>query len=107
MTIGPVRHRNDRRPMKAYERGRLFEVRCIAADAAIRPPEILAPRRAKHDARALGLLQPLLHRAVAPHLAACEVDKAHAVAERHVAGDRAAKTDLKIVGMRSEYEEIH
>ena len=87
MAIDPVRRGDHARAMPADERDGVVEMRGILADPAIGPAQILAPRRAEHLPRRLRLLQPLLDRAVAAHLAGRQIAQADAEAERGVARD--------------------
>ena len=93
--------------MPADERDGIVQMRRILADPAIGPAEVLAPGRPEHLARGLGLLQPLLDRAVAAHLAGGEIAEADAEPERGMARDDAARADFEVVGMRAEDEEIN
>src|SRR4051812_15017010 len=92
--------------MTADERDGLIQVFRVLADLAIGPPEVLAPRGAQDGAGGLRLREPLVHGAVAAHLAGGEVAQSHAQAPRSVVCDRAAQPDLQIVGMRPERQQV-
>ena len=92
--------------MAADERHGLLQVVRILADPPIGPAKVFAPRRAQHDTGVLGLEQSLLGRAVAAELARRQVAQPHAQTERRVPGDGAAESDLEVVGVRTEYEQV-
>ena len=84
----------------------LIEMRGVFSDFAIGPAQVFAPGGAEHATRGLGLRQPLVHRAVAAHLAGGEIAQPDAQPARRMVGDGPAEADFQIVGMRSEHEEI-
>jgi hypothetical protein len=104
MSIGPVRDCHRAWPMTPDERDSLLQVSRIFSDSAIGPVEIVAPDGIKHEARRLGLGQPLLDRAVAPQLASRQIAQSDALSGCRVARDGAGKADLDVVGVRAEGE---
>jgi hypothetical protein len=106
MTIGPVRQRHCARPGLADERHRGADL-LGAADRPVRPAQVDAPRRPEDGRRGVGLRQPLLDGAVAPHLPRGQIAQTDAEPEVHVTRNGAAEPDLDVVGMRPEDEHIH
>ena len=78
----------------------------IAADSAVREPQIGPPQCAEHRPGGLRLDEPLADRAVTPHLAASQITQAHPVSERRVLGQRGADADFDVVRVRTECEYI-
>ena len=78
----------------------------VLADSSIRPPQVLAPRRAERRARRFAFGQPLLDAAVAAHLAGRQIAQPDDMPERDVPRNGAAETDFEVVGMRTEDEQI-
>ena len=105
--IRPVRQSDDARPRIAYHARSGAHVIGVAADGAIRPPEIHAPGCPKRCARVLGFGQALVNCPVAAHFACRQIAQPDTMTERRMLRDRAAEADLEIVGMRSEDEKIH
>ena len=106
MTIRPVGNGDGPRLMPANEGDRLVQMRRVLADAPVRPPQVLAPGRAKRRPGGVAFGDTLLGCAVAAHLAGREVAQPHAQVERSVPRDGAAKADFEVVRMRPEYEQI-
>ncbi len=77
-----------------------------AADAAIGPPEIFAPRGPQHGASLFRFGEALFGRPVAAQLASREIAKTDAMTQRGMLGERRAKSDLEIVRMRPEREHV-
>ena len=57
---------------------------------------------ASHGPGSFAFLQPLLGRTVGPQLTLRQVAQPDTMSRRHVFGDRSAKPDFEIVGVRSE-----
>ena len=74
--------------------------------SSIGPAQVLAPCRSQHGARRLRLEESLLRRAVAAQLARCEVAQPDVQAARRVPGDGAAESDLEVVRVRSECQQV-
>ena len=79
----------------------------FAAERPIREPQVHAPRGAEHRARGFGFRQALLDATVAAHLAGGQIAQSHAVPQRRMLGNDAAETDLDVVGMRTECEDVY
>ncbi len=92
--------------MPADEGDGLVQMCRVLADAPIRPPQVLAPGRAKRRPGSLTFGDTLLGCAVAAHLAGRQVAQPHAQVERRVPRDGAAQADFEVVRMRPEYEQI-
>ena len=92
--------------MPPDERDRVRQVRRILANPAVRPPQVLAPRRAERGPRRFAFGQPLLDAAVGAHLASREVAQPDNVPERGMPRNGAAETDFEIIRMWTEHEQI-
>ncbi len=75
-------------------------------DLAIRPMEVLAPRDSQHGRARAGLREPVVHRAVAPELAARQVAQTDLVSQPHLFGDGAPDAYLDVVRVRPEGQHI-
>ena len=106
MTILPIGNGDRARPHAANQFDDLARVLLRGPDRAVGQREILAPRRAQHRARRLGLPDALIRSAVARHLAARQIAQPDRVTERRMLGERAAEPNLQIVGMRAERQQI-
>jgi len=93
--------------MTADEGHCLLEMHGILADSAIGPAQVLAPRGAEQRRGRVGFFQPLLDRAVAPHLSRRQIAKANAKPHRRVLRDAAAQTNFEIIWMGSEDKQIN
>ena len=60
-----------------------------------------------HRARPLRFFEAALHRSVAAHLAERQIAQADLESPADVTRDRAAQTNLEVVRMRAENEQIH
>ena len=106
MAVAPVRERDDFRLRAADQLDHRPHLFGHVAELPVRQPEVYAPRGAEHDARLLGLAQPLLRRPVAAHLSACQIADADGQSPRDVLRDRRAHADLDIVWMRAERQDV-
>ena len=107
VAIRPVRQRHRARsgPPDQVDRG--ANVIRIPPERAVRPAQVDAPRRAEDPTRLLGFGQPLLDGAVRSHLPRRQIAQADTIAKRRVLGNGPADTDLDVVGVRPEHEQIH
>ena len=74
--------------------------------AAVRPPQIDSPGSAKDRTRRLGFGETFVDGAVAAHLTRRQVAQPDAMTVRHVFRDRPSQTDLEVVGVRAEDEQV-
>ena len=79
----------------------------IVSNRAVGPAKVDPPGRSKLCARRLSLRQPFLDRPVAAHLPRRQVAQPNAEPERRVLRDSRPQTDLDVVGMRSEDQQVH
>src|SRR5687767_14894755 len=107
MPIGPVRYRDRLRTAAPDEPRNGAGMLVARTKRPIRKTQVDAPYGVQHLPRGLGFREPLVHGAVAAHLAGCQVAQPDAMAERSVPGHRAAHPDLDVVGVRTDGEEIN
>jgi hypothetical protein len=107
MAIGPIWDGNRPRSMTPNECNGLLEMPGISSNLPVRPAQILAPRGTEHDARRLGFGKPLFDGPVATHLPGREIAEAHAQPQGRVPGDRAAKANFDVVGMRPKSKKVN
>jgi hypothetical protein len=78
----------------------------VPAYAAVRPPEIDSPGSAKDRTRRLGFGKTFVDGAVTAHLTRRQVAQPDAMTVGHMFRDRPSKTDLEVVGVRAEDEQV-
>ena len=107
MTVAPVRDGDRFRLAATNQSGDRARVIVARTERAIGQSKVDAPLGSEHLARGLRLREPLLHCAVAPHLAGREIAQTDTEAHARVLRDGPAGADLEIVGMRTENEQVN
>jgi hypothetical protein len=107
MPVDPVRGGHDTGPVPADEPHGVFEMRRILSDLAIRPAEILPPRRPENLPRRFRFLEPVLNGAVTAQFARRQVAQSDAQSESGMVRHDAAHADFEIIWVRPEDKEIN
>jgi hypothetical protein len=106
VAVVPVWQRHGSRPAAADQFDDGSQMIRGRADGAIGKPQVLAPCGAEHLPSLFSFLQAIFRCAVARHLSARQIAESDRVTFGGVLGQRPAKTDLQIVWVRAEREEI-